>query len=150
MVFFDGSTIALHSLFRRTHHNKEVDTMFNRFVSPLNTRTFATAINNATSTLSLTSARVTGGNARLSAIRALSIHQQYLGNSIPINTRQQRSFSASHDDFAPQKKHNLENEDDSSILKMIESHVKSNRIMVSLLHFEGIKDFSINRLLYFA
>ncbi|KAL7469823.1 hypothetical protein ACHAXS_010070 [Conticribra weissflogii] len=104
--------------------------MFNRFVSPLNTRTVATAINNATSTLSLTSARVTRGNARLSAIRALSIHQQYLGSSIPINTRQQRSFSASHDDFAPQKKHNLENEDDSSILKMIESHVKSNRIML--------------------
>jgi monothiol glutaredoxin len=36
----------------------------------------------------------------------------------------------SHDDFAPQKKHNLENSNDSEILSLIDSHVKSNRIML--------------------
>jgi monothiol glutaredoxin len=40
-----------------------------------------------------------------------------------------RHFS-SHDDFAPQKKHNLENSDESAILEMIDSHVKANRIML--------------------
>eukprot|EP00569_Conticribra_weissflogii_P008692 CAMPEP_0171360882 /NCGR_PEP_ID=MMETSP0879-20121228/1569_1 /TAXON_ID=67004 /ORGANISM="Thalassiosira weissflogii, Strain CCMP1336" /LENGTH=196 /DNA_ID=CAMNT_0011867379 /DNA_START=31 /DNA_END=621 /DNA_ORIENTATION=- len=104
--------------------------MFNRFVSPRYARTIATAIEDATSTRSLTSVRVTGSSARLSTIRALSIRQHNLESPISFHTPQQRSFSASHDDFAPQKKHNLENEDDSSILKMIESHVQSNKIML--------------------
>ena len=37
---------------------------------------------------------------------------------------------SSHDDFAPQKKHNLENSDESDILSMIDSHVKANRVML--------------------
>jgi len=43
----------------------------------------------------------------------------------------QRQFSSSHDDFSPQKKHNLDgNENESDILKLIDSHVKANRIML--------------------
>lgn len=127
------------TLYRRTRSNQQIDTMFNRFVSPRYARTIATAIEDATSTRSMTSTRITGSSARLSTIRALSISQNNLGTSNLFHTPQQRSFSASHDDFAPQKKHNLENEDDSSILKMIESHVQSNRIMVGVVDF-GIKD----------
>ena len=40
-----------------------------------------------------------------------------------------RHFS-SHDDFAPQKKHDLEKSDESAILDLIDSHVKANRIML--------------------
>ena len=42
-----------------------------------------------------------------------------------------RQFSSSHDDFSPQKKHNLDgNDNESEILKMIDSHVKENNIML--------------------
>mmetsp|Transcript_9956 Transcript_9956/g.21553 ORF Transcript_9956/g.21553 Transcript_9956/m.21553 type:complete len:201 (+) Transcript_9956:213-815(+) len=41
-----------------------------------------------------------------------------------------RRLSSSHDDFAPQKKHNLEGSEESNILDLIDSHVKSNRVML--------------------
>lgn len=42
-----------------------------------------------------------------------------------------RLFSSSHDDFSPQKKHNLDgNDNESEIMKMIDSHVKANNIML--------------------
>jgi hypothetical protein len=49
----------------------------------------------------------------------------------PASFSHQRQFSSSHDDFSPQKKHNLDgNENESEILKLIDSHVKANRIML--------------------
>ncbi len=43
----------------------------------------------------------------------------------------QRQFSSSHDDFSPQKKHSLDGDDnESEVLKMIDSHVKTNNIML--------------------
>ena len=48
------------------------------------------------------------------------------------SSQHQRQFSSSHDDFSPQKKHNLdENDNDSEkVLKLIDSHVKANPIML--------------------
>lgn len=65
---------------------------------------------------------------------------QIIGSNIFNNQQQQtrnyllpssRHFS-SHDDFSPQKKHNLEEGDDnaSAVLDLIDSHVKANRIML--------------------
>lgn len=50
----------------------------------------------------------------------------------PSSSQHQRQFSSSHDDFSPQKKHNLdENDNDSEkVLKLIDSHVKANPIML--------------------
>lgn len=52
--------------------------------------------------------------------------------SFPSSSQHQRQFSSSHDDFSPQKKHNLdENDNDSEkVLKLIDSHVKANPIML--------------------
>ena len=43
-----------------------------------------------------------------------------------------RHFSSSHDDFSPQKKHTLNSDtnEEESILSLIDSHVKSNPIML--------------------
>lgn len=42
-----------------------------------------------------------------------------------------RALSASsHGDFSPQKKHDVDGADDDAILGLIDSHVKSNRIML--------------------
>lgn len=41
-----------------------------------------------------------------------------------------RSFSSSHDDFSPQKKDTSDGDEGSAILDLIDSHVKSNRVMV--------------------
>ena len=46
-----------------------------------------------------------------------------------LSPSSQRYFS-SHDDFAPQKKHNLDESTDSTIHDLIDSHIKSNRIML--------------------
>ena len=49
----------------------------------------------------------------------------------PFPSSHQRQFSSSHDDFSPQKKHNLDgNENESEIFKMIDSHVKGNHVML--------------------
>ena len=52
--------------------------------------------------------------------------------SFPSSSQHLRQFSSSHDDFSPQKKHNLdENDNDSEkVLKLIDSHVKANPIML--------------------
>jgi len=67
------------------------------------------------------------------AARALtsspSASHQITTSSFPSS--HQRLFSSSHDDFSPQKKHNLDgNDNESEIMKMIDSHVKSNNIML--------------------
>jgi len=52
-------------------------------------------------------------------------------NPIASYNPSSRQFSdSSHDDFSPQKKHNLEDEAEDTIHGMIESHVKGNRIML--------------------
>jgi hypothetical protein len=50
----------------------------------------------------------------------------------PSLHQHRRQFSSSHDDFAPKKKHNLDdNENESEKIKnLIDSHVKSNHIML--------------------
>jgi monothiol glutaredoxin len=48
----------------------------------------------------------------------------------PSHCFHRRPFSSSHDDFSPQKKHNLENSEEESILTLIDTHVKSNPIML--------------------
>ena len=62
-----------------------------------------------------------------SAVAASSHYQ--IPTSFPSSHH--RQFSSSHDDFSPQKKHNLDgNDNESEILKMIDSHVKENNIML--------------------
>ncbi|KAL7550713.1 hypothetical protein ACHAWF_013929 [Thalassiosira exigua] len=42
-----------------------------------------------------------------------------------------RRFSSSHDDFSPQKKHNLDESDgEPTVRDLIDSHVKGNRVML--------------------
>ena len=48
---------------------------------------------------------------------------------LPLVPHQRRSLS-SHDDFAPQKKHDVDAGDDDAISSMIDSHVKGNRVML--------------------
>eukprot|EP00986_Skeletonema_menzelii_P017646 scaffold20909_cov160-Skeletonema_menzelii.AAC.2 len=64
-----------------------------------------------------------------SSIVATTISQYQIPTS--FTSSHQRQFSSSHDDFSPQKKHNLDgNDNESEILKMIDSHVKENNIML--------------------
>lgn len=46
------------------------------------------------------------------------------------NNTPRAQSSSSHDDFAPKKKVDLSQTDDDEIYKMIDSHVKANRIML--------------------
>lgn len=66
--------------------------------------------------------------SRQSSAVAASSQYQIPTSAFPSH---QRQFSSSHDDFSPQKKHNLDgNENESEMLKMIDSHVKANNIML--------------------
>eukprot|EP00577_Skeletonema_sp_RCC1716_P025645 CAMPEP_0113413916 /NCGR_PEP_ID=MMETSP0013_2-20120614/23720_1 /TAXON_ID=2843 ORGANISM="Skeletonema costatum, Strain 1716" /NCGR_SAMPLE_ID=MMETSP0013_2 /ASSEMBLY_ACC=CAM_ASM_000158 /LENGTH=179 /DNA_ID=CAMNT_0000300701 /DNA_START=34 /DNA_END=573 /DNA_ORIENTATION=- /assembly_acc=CAM_ASM_000158 len=66
--------------------------------------------------------------SRQSSAVAASSQYQIPTSAFPLH---QRQFSSSHDDFSPQKKHNLDgNENESEIIKMIDSHVKANNIML--------------------
>ncbi len=63
------------------------------------------------------------------SVVAAGSQYQILTSSFP--TSHHRQFSSSHDDFSPQNKHNLDgNDNESEILKMIDSHVKTNNIML--------------------
>lgn len=72
---------------------------------------------------------------------AASVHQfQHLlarrswpSSASQLTPTQQRPFSSSHDDFSPQKKHNLDGEgsdNESKILDLIDGHVKGNKVML--------------------
>lgn len=61
----------------------------------------------------------------------VAARSQYQIPTSSFPSSHQRQFSSSHDDFSPQKKHNLDgNDNESEILKMIDSHVKTNNIML--------------------
>jgi monothiol glutaredoxin len=77
------------------------------------------------------SARTLARQTHHTTSRQLSLQS----NSLPLTSQspistQHTTRHFSHDDFAPQKKHDLSQSDDSQILDMIDSHVKSNRIML--------------------
>ena len=75
----------------------------------------------------LRSARALSRQSSSSVVATISQYQ--IPTSFPSS--HQRQFSSSHDDFSPQKKHNLDgNDNESEILKMIDSHVKENNIML--------------------
>mmetsp|Transcript_11478 Transcript_11478/g.20631 ORF Transcript_11478/g.20631 Transcript_11478/m.20631 type:complete len:195 (-) Transcript_11478:234-818(-) len=64
-------------------------------------------------------------------------HHAIAINNSTITTQQQSyrrnlssSDTSSHDDFSPQKKKDLTSSPESTILDLIESHVKSNRVML--------------------
>lgn len=78
---------------------------------------------------------IAGNLSRHSAATAALVGSQVASScffSFPSSSQHQRQFSSSHDDFSPQKKHNLdENDNDSEkVLKLIDSHVKANPIML--------------------
>ena len=55
---------------------------------------------------------------------------RWLHHNTTITTRRALSTDSSHDDFAPKKKVDLSKSDNDEIHDMIDSHVKSNRIML--------------------
>lgn len=74
-------------------------------------------------------ARTTTLSRQSSAFAVTTSSHYQIPTSFPSS--HYRQFSSSHDDFSPQKKHNLDgNDNESEILKMIDSHVKENNIML--------------------
>ncbi|KAL9186269.1 hypothetical protein ACHAXT_005507 [Thalassiosira profunda] len=75
-----------------------------------------------------------GGRAAAASSRATLRPRLPISSAININTSQpipSARHLSSHDDFSPQKKHDLsEDTPDSTILDLIDSHVKANRIML--------------------
>jgi hypothetical protein len=72
-------------------------------------------------------------HSSLSSAAAALVGSQVASSCFSLPSSQHlRQFSSSHDDFSPQKKHNLdENDNDSEkVLKLIDSHVKANPIML--------------------
>ncbi|KAL7437442.1 hypothetical protein ACHAXH_007658 [Discostella pseudostelligera] len=82
--------------------------------------------------------RATGGGVFSSTLNfpvesyAASNQSSTVANYTSSQHCHRRHFSSSHDDFSPQKKHNLNNDtnEEESILSLIDAHVKSNPIML--------------------
>ena len=88
----------------------------NRLVSPRAVRSMAAICSNAPR----------GGISAATRPCVPSIASTVL---LPLIPHQRRCLS-SHDDFAPQKKHDVDGGDDDAVLGMIDSHVKGNRVML--------------------
>lgn len=73
------------------------------------------------------SSRCAVSGARVTSALPTFHHQ----NTISQHRPSRHFSSSSHDDFSPQKKHNLNDDsDESKIMDLIDSHVKQNRIML--------------------
>ncbi|KAL7542467.1 hypothetical protein ACHAXR_011804 [Thalassiosira sp. AJA248-18] len=102
--------------------------MIHRLVTSRSVRSLSTCSEALVARCAIRAGATTTSSPQLPVLSSAINHTQQQLPSAPA-----RHFSSSHDDFSPQKKHNLEeagNDAESTILTMIESHIKANRIML--------------------